>query len=44
MIDDIYLRNEVEKLKMDNNDDTSYLNQKIEMHIHTISLNKSKKL
>ena len=44
MIDDIYLRNEIEKLKMDNKDDTSYLNQKIEMQIHTVSLNKAKQL
>ena len=44
MIDDIYLRNEIEKLKMDNKEDTGYLNQKIEMQIHTVSLNKAKKL
>ena len=44
MIDNIYLKNEIEKIKIDNKEDTSYLDQKIEMHIHTISLNKSKKL
>ena len=44
MIDDIYLRNEIEKMKIDNRDDTSYLNQKIEMRIHTVSLNKANQL
>ena len=44
MIDDIYLKNEIEKIKIDNQDDTSYLNQKIEMRIHTVSLNKAKQL
>ena len=44
MIDDIYLKNQIEKIKMDNKDDTSYLNQNIEMKIHTVSLNKYKKL
>ena len=42
MINNIYLKNENEKIKLDNRDDTSYLDQKIEMHIHTITLNKSK--
>jgi len=44
MIDNIYLKNEIEKIKIDDRDDTDYLDQKIEMQIHTISLNKSKTL
>ena len=44
MIDDIYLKNEIEKMKIDDRDDTSYLNQKIEMRIHTVSLNKANQL
>ena len=36
MIDDIYLKNEIEKIKIDDKDDTSYLNQKIEMQIQNL--------
>ena len=44
MIDDIYVRNDDERIKIDDPDNRSYLDQKIEMEIHTISINKAKNI
>jgi len=43
-INNIMLRNNVEKLNKSKNDDLSFLNQNIEMKIYTVTLNKAKKL
>tara|TARA_B100000029_G_scaffold479302_1_gene526242 strand:+ start:111 stop:677 length:567 start_codon:yes stop_codon:yes gene_type:complete len=41
-IDDIYLKNNTEKMKLINSNDMSFLNQSIEMKIHALSINKAK--
>jgi len=42
LIDNIYLKNNVEKIKMKNTNDMDYLNQDIEMKIYTVTINKAK--
>jgi len=41
IIDNIYIKNQVERMKLNDENDLSFLDQKIEMQIHTVSLNKS---
>ena len=41
-IDNIYLKNDWESAKLDSDDDYSFLNQKIEIKLHTVSLSKAK--
>ena len=41
-IDNIYLKNDWESAKLDSDDDYSFLNQTIEIKLHTVSLNKAK--
>ena len=43
-IENIYLKNDPEKIKLNENDDMSFLNTIITMKIHTVSLNKAKNL
>ena len=40
-IDNIYLKNDYESVKLDNDDDYTFLNQSIEIKLHTVSLNKA---
>ena len=40
-IDNIYLKNDYESTKLDNQDDYTFLNQTIEIKLHTVSINKA---
>ena len=40
-IDNIYLKNDYESVKLNNDDDYTFLNQTIEIKLHTVSINKA---